>query len=159
MEPILEDFNLSCPSLEEEKGQKGSTIASTPSTQEGLQENSIFGVENQSYGHIKWIRPCPIRYLASLEPKEKPQPVMLASKHEDELQSSKDQLSYLSNPNAEQLKEVLDFSVDTLTIWIEDQLLVDFPSIQSAMFNAKSIAWLPLLRKGSYFSQPIAGFV
>ncbi|KAH9308519.1 hypothetical protein KI387_036430, partial [Taxus chinensis] len=88
----------------EEKGQKGSTIASTPSIQ-GLQENSILGVENQNYGHTQRIRPCPIRYLASLEPKEKPQPVMIASKHEDELQSSKDQRSYLSNPNAEQLKE------------------------------------------------------
>ncbi|KAH9308591.1 hypothetical protein KI387_036502, partial [Taxus chinensis] len=105
LEPRLEDLNLPCSSLEKEKGQKGSTIASTPSIQEGLQENSILGVKNQNYGHIKWIRPCPIRYLASLEPKEKPQPVMLASKHEDDMQRTKDRLSYLSNPNAEQLKE------------------------------------------------------
>ncbi|KAH9310003.1 hypothetical protein KI387_037914, partial [Taxus chinensis] len=97
-------------------------------------------------------------YLASLEPKEKSQPVMLAPKHEDELQRTKDQLSYLSNPNAEQLKEVLNLpSPDTLMIWVEDQLLVDFPFIQSAMFNAKSVAWLPILKKGSYFAQPVAG--
>ncbi|KAH9330810.1 hypothetical protein KI387_002918, partial [Taxus chinensis] len=34
LEQRLEDFNLSCPSLEEEKGHRGSTIASTPSIQE-----------------------------------------------------------------------------------------------------------------------------
>ncbi|KAH9292530.1 hypothetical protein KI387_042284, partial [Taxus chinensis] len=105
LESKLEDSNLPCSSLEKEKGQKGPTISSTSSIQEGLQEDSILGVENHSNGHIKRIRPCPIRYLASLEPKEKPQPVMLASEHEDELQSTKDQLPYLSNPNAEQLKE------------------------------------------------------
>ncbi|KAH9306931.1 hypothetical protein KI387_011335, partial [Taxus chinensis] len=82
LESRLEDFSLSCSSLEKEKGQRNFTIASTPSIQEGLQEDSNFGVENQSYGHIKWIIPCPIRYLASSEPKEKSQPVMLASEHE-----------------------------------------------------------------------------
>jgi len=97
--------------------------------------------------------------LALLEPKEKSQPAMLASKHEDELQSTKDKLSYLFNPNEEKLKEVLDFSADTLMIWVEDQLLVDFPLIQTAMIKAKSIAWLPILKKGSYFAQPVAGFV
>ena len=44
-ESRLEDFNLSCSSLEEEKGQRNFTISSTPSIQ-GLQENSILGVEN-----------------------------------------------------------------------------------------------------------------
>ncbi|KAH9308443.1 hypothetical protein KI387_036354, partial [Taxus chinensis] len=58
LEPRLEDFNLSCPSLEEEKGQRNFTISSTSSIREDLQEDSTFGVENQSYGHIKWIRPC-----------------------------------------------------------------------------------------------------
>lgn len=46
LEPRLEDFNLSCSSLEEEKGQRNFDISSTPSIQEGLQEESIFGVEN-----------------------------------------------------------------------------------------------------------------
>ncbi|KAH9312068.1 hypothetical protein KI387_027103, partial [Taxus chinensis] len=84
LELSLEDLNLPCSSLEEEgKQQKSSTISSTPSTQEGPQEDSIFGVEFQSYGHIKRIRPFPISYLASLELREKPKLVMLASKHED----------------------------------------------------------------------------
>ncbi|KAH9303822.1 hypothetical protein KI387_008226, partial [Taxus chinensis] len=53
----IEEFHVA---MKEEKGQKSPTIASTSPTQEGLQEDSIFGVENQSYGHIKWIIPFPI---------------------------------------------------------------------------------------------------
>ncbi|KAH9291037.1 hypothetical protein KI387_044166 [Taxus chinensis] len=42
LESKLEDLNLPCSSLEEEKGQKNSTISSTPSIQEGLQKKTPF---------------------------------------------------------------------------------------------------------------------
>ncbi|KAH9293141.1 hypothetical protein KI387_041655, partial [Taxus chinensis] len=56
LESRMEDLNLPCSSFKEEKGKKISTIASKPSIQEVLQEDSIFGMENQSYGHIKRIK-------------------------------------------------------------------------------------------------------
>ncbi|KAH9316477.1 hypothetical protein KI387_025104, partial [Taxus chinensis] len=86
LEPRLEDLDLPCSSKEEEgKRQEDVIISLTPFIQEGPQENSILGVETQNKWHIQRIRLCPIRYLASLEPMEKPKPVMPTSGHEDEL--------------------------------------------------------------------------
>ena len=69
----------------------------------------------------------PNQVLASLEPREKPKPVMPTSGHEDELQCTKDRMKFLFNPNEEQLKEAFFlFPADTLMIWVEDQLIVNF---------------------------------
>ncbi|KAH9324756.1 hypothetical protein KI387_004934, partial [Taxus chinensis] len=54
---------------------------------------------------IQWIRHYPIRHLASLEPKEKPRPVMFTFEQEDESQSVKSQHQNLEDPNDEQLRE------------------------------------------------------
>ncbi|KAH9317141.1 hypothetical protein KI387_018910, partial [Taxus chinensis] len=54
---IIEEFHAT---TKEGKEQDNFTISSTPSIQEGLQEESICGVENHINGHIKRIRPCPV---------------------------------------------------------------------------------------------------
>lgn len=101
----------------------------------------------------------PIRYLSSLEPKEKPKQVMPTSGHEDEHQSTKDHHQYLNESNAGHLKEVFSINVDTLMILVEDRIIASFSLIMGAIFSVKSFAWLSLLRKGSYFTLPVAGFV
>ncbi|KAH9329005.1 hypothetical protein KI387_001113, partial [Taxus chinensis] len=89
----------------EGKEQEDVIISLTPSIQEGQHEESILGVEIQRKGHIQRTKLCPIRYLDSLEPREKPKRVMPTLGHEDEYQSTKDQLQCLFNPNKKQLQE------------------------------------------------------
>ncbi|KAH9312367.1 hypothetical protein KI387_027402, partial [Taxus chinensis] len=88
------------------KGKEYEAIISlTSPIQEDLQEDSILGVKFQSSGQIQGVKPCPIRYLASLELREKPQPVMFAYKHEEEPQSTKGHHQCLQEYNANQLEE------------------------------------------------------
>lgn len=79
--------------------------------------------------------------------------------HEDEHQSTKGHHQHLKKSDASQLKEVFSINANTLMILVEDRLIVSFSLIQLSMFSAKSVAWLPFLRKGSYFSLLVVGFV
>ncbi|KAH9290776.1 hypothetical protein KI387_034893 [Taxus chinensis] len=74
---------------------------------ESLQIVLIHEDELQRNEQIMRSRPCPIRYLANLEPPGKLKPIVLISEHEDEPQRTKDEPQYLSNPNTEQLKETM----------------------------------------------------
>ncbi|KAH9289593.1 hypothetical protein KI387_033710, partial [Taxus chinensis] len=47
-------------SIMEEGKEYEDPISHTPSTQEGLQEDSTLGVKIQNNGHIHWTRLCPI---------------------------------------------------------------------------------------------------
>ncbi|KAH9311442.1 hypothetical protein KI387_026477, partial [Taxus chinensis] len=99
--------------------------------------------------------PCPIRYLASLELHKELPSVVLISEHKKELQAAKNQPQHLQRPHVDPIEVFILSCVDILS----KSMVQTMSALSPCDLVFKLISWPHFLRKGSYFSQPVCGFV